>query len=241
MAEQCARTAEEGQRSRAQGALKDAREKFQTCARKGCPRAVQADCARWNDEVTESQPTVIIRAYGRNKDELANVHVLVDDTDVVLNGLALPLDPGAHSIRLSTEEGTTEQRVVLAAGEKNRAVSLSLAPKAPPPSQQHDDSAPKSAPIPLTTYVLGGAAVVTLGTGAVFWGIGSSDHAALAASCAPSGTCSRDSVTSAKTELVVGDVLMAATVVLAAGALYYALTRGSAQSTDARFDPVVRF
>ena len=239
IAEQCARTAEEGQRSRAQGALRASRESFQTCARKGCPRAVQADCARWLDEVTESQPTVVIRAYGKDKAELENAHVLVDETETVANGLALPLDPGAHVIRLSTEDGTAEQRVVLTEGEKGRVVSLSLAPKEAPPLPPPPPA--QSPPVPVLTYALGGAAIVTLGTGAVLWGVGASDRSGLAASCAAGGTCSRSAVSSAKTELVVGDVLVATSVLLAAGAVYFFLTRKSATVDSAAFEPVLRF
>ncbi len=234
VAEQCARTAEEGQRSRAQGALRASRESFQTCARKGCPRAVQADCARWLDEVTESQPTVVIRAYGKDKEELSNPHVSVDETDVVANGLALPLDPGAHVIRLSTDDGTAEQRVVLTEGEKGRVVSLSLAPKEPPPPPHPPP--PTSAPIPVLTYALGGGAIVTLGTGAVLWGVGASDRSALAASCAPGGTCSRGAVSSARTELLVGDVLVVTSVLLAAGAVYFFLTRKSVTVDSTAFE-----
>jgi len=245
VAVQCAQTAEEGQRSRAQGALRSARDSFQSCARKGCPRAVQADCARWMEEVTESQPTVVIHAYGKDKAEIENAHVSVDDNDVVVNGMALSLDPGAHVIKLHTDDGTAEQRVVLAEGEKNRVVSLSLAPKETPPPPP-PPPAEKSAPIPILTYALGGAAVVTFGTGAVLWGVGASDHSALAASCAPGGTCSRGAVSSAKTELVVGDVLAVTSLALAAGAVYFFLTRKSVtvdatSATISAFDPVIRF
>ncbi len=239
VAEQCARTAEEGQRSRAQGALRASRESFQTCARKGCPRAVQADCARWMEEVTESQPTVVIHAYGKDKVELESPRVSIDDADVVASGLALPLDPGAHVIRLRTDDGTVEQRVVLAEGEKNRVVSLTLAPKDPPVPPPPPP--PKAAPVPVLTYALGGGAIVMLGTGAILWGVGASDHSALAASCAPGGTCSRSAVSSAKTELIVGDVLVAASVVLAAGAVYFFFTRKSDNVDTTAFEPVVRF
>ncbi len=239
VAVQCAQTAEEGQRSRAQGALRAARESFQTCARKACPRAVQADCARWMEEVTESQPTVVIHAYGKDKAEIENAHVSVDDTDVVVNGMALPLDPGSHVIRLRTDDGSIEQRVVLAEGEKNRVVSLSLAPKETPPPPPPPPA--KSAPIPLLTYALGGAAILTLGTGAALWGVGASDRSALAASCAPGGTCSRSAVSSAKTELVVGDILVGTSLVLAAGAVYFFLTRKTDTVNATAFEPVLRF
>lgn len=239
VAVQCAQTAEEGQRSRAQGALRAARESFLTCARKGCPRAVQADCARWMEEVTESQPTVVIHAYGKNKAEIETPHVSVDENDVVLNGMALPLDPGPHVIRLQTDEGTTEQRVVLTEGEKNRVVSLSLAPKETPPPPPPPIQ--KSPPIPVLTYGLGGAAIVTLGTGVVLWGLGASDHSALAASCAPGGTCARSAVSSARTELVVGDLLVATSVLLAAGAAYFFLNRKTDTVDATAFDPILHF
>jgi hypothetical protein len=58
----CAHAAEDGQRLRTEGKLREARESFTACAAERCPALVRSDCSGWLAEVEAAVPTVVIRA-----------------------------------------------------------------------------------------------------------------------------------------------------------------------------------
>jgi hypothetical protein len=235
--EQCAAQAEAGQRLRASGSLRGAREKFTSCGGKSCPRTVQTDCARWLEEVSMSLPSAIFRAYGRDKAEILSANVTIDDEPTTTNGIPYVLDPGPHTLRIQTEDGTAEEKFLLVLGEKNRNVSLRVpsaeATPFPPPAPP-----PESAPVVL--YVGVGLGLAAMTTGAILWGVGASDHSALQSSCAPAGVCSRDSVSSAQLKLIAGDLLFPVGLVLTGLAVYFIWQTPSA-TKSAYFQPWITF
>ena len=134
----CIEAHEDAQKLRGENKLARAKEKLLVCAADACPSLVKLDCTKWLPEVDRDQPTFIVRAkQGRN--DIADVRVLIDGVVVAkfLDGKAIPIDPGAHTLRLERAgDEPIEQQLVVASGEKNRLVKVVFAApavEAPPP------------------------------------------------------------------------------------------------------------
>ena len=70
---------------------------------------------------------------------------------------------------------------------------------------------------------MGGIGVALLGTGAVFWGVGSAERSNLREECASAASCTQSDIDAAKTKLVVGDVVAGVGVLAVAAGLWFAL------------------
>src|SRR5439155_22282912 len=101
----CVHGAEEGQRLRAQGKLREARDAFTACASERCPALVRSDCSGWLAEVEAGLPTVGVRAAPAEDQtrELYDVEVQVDGVTLTtrLDGRDLPVNPGEHHFAFS--------------------------------------------------------------------------------------------------------------------------------------------
>jgi hypothetical protein len=182
--QQCAAAAERAQDLRATGHLLRASIELRACLRATCPAFLRQDCAKWSADVEASLPTVVFRARDAGGRELTAVRVSVDGTPLAdhVDGLAKPLDPGAHRIRFDWQGAAPlEQDVVLFEGEKLRPIDARWAAEAPVAPVRHEVVWP---------WVLGGLGVATLGAGAVVTGIGLSDYRSLQQSCGRTGSCS---------------------------------------------------
>jgi hypothetical protein len=118
-----------GQALRKDGRLLDATRAFASCASVRCPSVVQAECARWHDEVTTATPTVVIDAVDPTGESLSSVAVRVDGRPVVdrLDGRPIAIDPGEHDLVLEADGGGRGvQRVLLLEGIKNRTIRVAL-------------------------------------------------------------------------------------------------------------------
>ncbi|MGH7297845.1 MAG: hypothetical protein ACRELB_23095, partial [Polyangiaceae bacterium] len=201
----CMDAYEHGQELRQQGKLREAREQMLACARDRCPALAQQDCSRWLGELEEAIPSIIQLARDRNEQDLVDVHVLVDGAPLTdhLDGKPLPIDPGEHTLRFERSgDRAVEQTVVVAAGEKNRIVSVVLAPAALVPSPP-GPSAASNGPS-AWSFVLAAAGLAAAGTSTYFEIKGLGDRQHLFETCA--GRCASSAVDSAYDELRVGDV-----------------------------------
>ncbi len=158
----------------------------------------------------QSLPSVVVSARDASGREVSDLHVLVDGIPLATapSGRATPIDPGAHTFRYESSQGpSTEERVTIREGEKNRAVSVILgaAPgpaAAPPPSSPSSSAAAR--PIPTLAWVLGGVGVAGL---AVLAGVGASslgDESALRETCAP--RCAEDDVAAIRVKHTIADI-----------------------------------
>ena len=178
-ATQCSKDAEDGQRLKAAGHLRDAREKFLTCSAPACPQIVQKDCSTWASEVLAAMPSIVIDAKDANGGDLAEVTVYFDDKLVTsrIDGKAIPIDPGPHKLRFERKgyEPVT-QDIIAKEGVRSRVVTVGFTrlagidhgPKSAPPPPPPSPPPPSPAPPDKTS---GGASkippIVVMSLGAV--------------------------------------------------------------------------
>ncbi len=116
------------------------------CAQDACPVAAKKDCADWLSEVEKALPSAVFVLLSGDGSESTQVRVLVDGRLVqsVLDGHAVTLDPGIHTVRFEPQQGNTvELRVTLSEGQKNKRVearvaALPAATKTPSQSSELD-------------------------------------------------------------------------------------------------------
>ncbi|HEY5240728.1 MAG TPA: hypothetical protein VIJ22_04645 [Polyangiaceae bacterium] len=200
--EECLDAFETAQHLRASGKLIEARDRLQVCGGAQCPALVRDDCAAWESEVLTAIPTVTLAARDGAGSDLLDVTVSVDGVRLTerLDGRAVPLDPGVHTLRFeSPGRVAQEQTLVVRAGEKNRAVSATLAadasgPGSMPSSPRPGEPAMTRRPIPWPVPVLAGVGVASLAAAAILYFPVVTQAHELRASCAPG--CSQETVDS---------------------------------------------
>lgn len=212
----CIAAADDGQKLRDDGKLKDARDKFISCADKACPAAIAKQCADWVGEVDHDTPTIAFRAKDATGKEIFDVQVEVDGQPISggISPKATAADPGSHKIRFTRADGTSvEETFLLRAAEKDRIIELTfkaagapVGPVTPPPIVTPPPSSgggagfrfPALAWVGLGVMVVGG-----VGTG-VFAVMASSDENKLRTTCAP--FCNPSEQSSIDTKLILANV-----------------------------------
>ncbi len=214
----CLTAHEQGQRARNDGHTGEARRQLVACARPACPALVEKDCSTLLAELEVEQPTLLLEARDETGNETLVLHVFVDGVRVdEREGLAVPVDPGEHTLRIELPgHPPLEQRVVARPREKNRRVVFSLARPQPPPP------ASSSAP-PTAAWVFSAVGVAALGSFAAFAISGKSLEHDDASSCAP--TCSDSTVSTVRAHYIAADVSLGVAAVSTAAALYFFLHR----------------
>lgn len=226
----CIASAEKAQRLRKDGHLRASREELVVCANEACPAAIASDCKRWLAEVDAAQPSVVVRALDGGGAEVFDVQVSVDGTPVAtrLDGRALPIDPGEHTMQYERAGAPQiSEHVVVREGERDRVLTATFASPAP---SRHG--------IPLATWVLGAAGIVSAGVGVTFWVLGTQDRNDLYASCGATRVCSSSDESPAKTKLLVGDIAVGVGVLALGAATWFALSsRDGTASVQAQATP----
>jgi hypothetical protein len=108
--------------------LTEAREQLRVCARAECPGFIAKDCAAWLKDVEPRIPSVVLIAKNAAGSDLVDVKVTVDGAPLAtkLDGLAVDVDPGAHTFAFEAPDGKVEQKVVIAEGGKAQRVSVAF-------------------------------------------------------------------------------------------------------------------
>ena len=185
----CSIAHESGQKAQREGGLRKAVEQFTACAADdGCPDVIRKDCMALRDDVTAALPTVTF-AVTDGAQEVTNVRVFVDDELVMsrLDGLAVPLDPGRHRLKLMLPQGRViASEVLLHEGQKNRLISVQTGKPAPPVPT---DTAPVEGQPSRSTsspalWAVSGVAVSALALGTTFALFGRAEEQAVV-DCAP--------------------------------------------------------
>jgi hypothetical protein len=243
----CVAASEEGQSLRDQGRLKDARDKFAACASNACPGAVRKDCAEWLAGVEDTLPSVVIAVVDAEERDIVRVRVTLDGKPLAesLDGRAITLDPGPHTLRLDAD-GTRGVEVSFLAreGERRRVVSARLprppgpraegAPPRPPP-------APARRPPPVAPIVVGSVGLAALGTFAVLGAVGEGEVSNLRQTCGVHHACAPVAVDTARNKLLAADVSLGVGLGAAAvaGGLFIAHFRTAARPMGPRVDVAI--
>lgn len=226
--EQCASAADQAQQLRDEGKYRRAREQLLICARDVCPGPIKSDCGKWLNEVDRDAPTVVFGARD-SKGDLSDVKVSMDGNPVQdkLDGKPVLVDSGEHTFKFEAKDGAVkEERVILRAAEKARAIVVTFGDAKPPIREpivaKEGDGGSLVLPI-----ALAGVAVVGIGSFAIFGIIGKGDVDDLQ-KCKPN--CPEADVDSARTKLIIADISLGVGVVAGAVAAYLFLTRPKAEA-----------
>lgn len=175
----CTAVAEDGQRARAAGQLLAARRLFLECSREDCPGLVRADCAQWATSVAESIPSIVIDARDSGGKDVGDVAVSVDDAvvTVTLDGKAIPVDPGPHTLVFARAGSPPiTEKVIIKEGARGRVIVVRFggapASDATPAAPARDDAtAAVATPRGHTgpPWVVVGVGTVIVGTGLFVW------------------------------------------------------------------------
>ncbi len=126
----CLSAASKGQTLRDAHKLIEAREQLRLCAAAQCPAVVQSDCAGWLADVERVLPTVVLSAKdaaGRDLVDVVKVSLDGQPLASVLDGQAVPVDPGMHTFRFERADGSaTTQQALVREGAKAQNVSAVL-------------------------------------------------------------------------------------------------------------------
>jgi hypothetical protein len=232
--------------------LLDARQRLLACGSVRCPVDVQKECVKELVLVEQSLPSIVLALRDEAGHDIVDARTFVDGEARALDGQALSLDPGRHAVRFEmTGCESAEQLVLLAEGEKNRAIVGTLrcggptppSSSAPPPSPTSSpassaaetpatSSVPSATPSRTLPLVLAGVGIVGLAGFAYFGLQGRADiDDVRSTGCAPS--CDRDAVMHARTKLLVADVLGGVGLV-SLGAAAWLFFSGSAPAPSKR-------
>jgi hypothetical protein len=210
---ECIAAADDGQRLRDEGKLGAARDKFLTCAAKGCPAVVAKQCGQWLEETDGEIPSISFRVLDREGKEILDARVIVDGRTISesVDARALSTDPGEHTVRVERDGAFVEEKVLLRPGEKNRIVELAFKPAAPvapaapavvaPPPAKPE---PTKLHVPLLGWIGVGVAVAGGVTTAAFAIMANDDESQLRSTCAPA--CPESERSAIDTKVLVANI-----------------------------------
>ncbi|HEY8076061.1 MAG TPA: hypothetical protein VIF62_18165 [Labilithrix sp.] len=130
---ECMASYANGQKLRGAGKLGDARAAYATCADLACPAKVRADCKLKGDAIDKLLPSVVVTAKDEKGADVVDANVEIDGKLVSdrLTGKPVPMDTGAHVIKITPKDGEPlEQKILVVEGEKNRVVNFVVKAKA---------------------------------------------------------------------------------------------------------------
>ena len=198
------------------------------CGSSVCPAAVRDDCARWFAEVQAATPSLVVSFTDADGTERGDVSVAIDGETraATLDGRALPVDPGAHRVLVSTARGERfSTSVLVREGEHDRRIDVQAPPRTP--------AAPPR-PVPPLAWGLGGVGLAGLATWGGFGLAALYAHPGLESTlsrCKPS--CSSSDVSTVRTRFAVADIAAGVGVVSLAGAAYVFFTRPAVSGSPA--------
>ncbi len=239
----CIDAAEAAQKLRTSGKPVEARAELLKCTRDACPKVVRDDCTSWIAEVDKETPSVVVRARSP-KDEDVDGAIAIDGVTVKarVDGAPIAVDPGPHEVKLVPTDaafGESTQKVIVAAGEKNRIVTLAVTPKGQKPKDVvvEQGSPAKPASKAWIGWTLTGVGVASWAAFAVLQVVAQGEYSDMKASpCGLNATCGPDVLDPIRTKFVASGVLLGiggAFLVSGVAVLIVTATGGSAPKAAA--------
>jgi hypothetical protein len=240
---ECVKASDQGQALRIDGHLFAAREQLLVCADASCPATVRSSCADWLASLDAQLPTLVFVVKEPDGRDVAGARVWVDGKALPasVDGRAVAIDPGTHTLRVAAPTGeAVEQTVVVREGEVRRPVQVTLTRRAPA-TDEPSPSAPAGATTSWTAWGFAIGAGVAWATFGAFALSGHLQYKDLEASC--DHKCGDDAYSPVNTKFIVADVALGVAVVATGIATWLFLTSPRTPSaTRARlWAPVVSF
>lgn len=236
----CLDASEKAQQLKIDGKLVEAREQLALCSQKACPKLVRQDCTQWMSELLTALPSVVPAAKDRKGRDIVDVRVSVDGKVLTetLDGKALVIDPGVHSLHFETSGAPArDETVVVKPGEKNRIVTVTFAtgdddaatPSGPAAGTDAQTGPTSSSSAPVAAYVFGSLGVAALGAALIVQLGANSDAGNLRDTCAPK--CKQSDVDDIQTKYTIAGVTAGVGGALViTGALLFLLRGGGSGS-----------
>ena len=225
----CMAAASKGQELRDEGKLVDAKPFFQQCAESSCPAPIPGYCAEWLGDLNKKMPTVVFRASDESGRDIADASAEIDGKRTVpVDGRAVEIDPGKHSIKI-TRAGSKpfEDVIIVAQSEKDRIVVAKLAAAAAQPvvvaPVKKEEPAKSGGGIPTATIVSWGIGGVALLSFAGFGLKARVDYDDYEARCG--NRCAESERDTVATSVLIADISLVVAVVAAGVGTYFLLTR----------------
>jgi hypothetical protein len=175
---------------------------------------------------------VVIHAVDAAGGDIVGARAVVDGArlDGALDGRAVAIDPGEHTLRVEAEAGArfVEQRIVIREGERDRLLPLRFLEGA--------DARPR--PVPAGAWVLGGVGAAAITGGALLWAVGRSERGTLYTTCGVSHGCAEGDVDSARAKLVAGDIMFGVGLAAVGAAVWWGVSGASAARSPVAILPV---
>jgi hypothetical protein len=180
--------------------LRAERSQLLVCAAGSCPGDIRQECVRRVDEVNTAIPTIIFEVRDAAGNDLSAVKVTMDTEALAdrLEGIALSIDPGAHTFTFETAgQSAVQKHFVIREAQKERREVISfgaMGKESVSPQPDLGQPLPASAPLSDGHSGLGtqkilaigaaGVGIVGLGAGAVFGGLAWSKRDSARSVCA---------------------------------------------------------
>jgi hypothetical protein len=239
---ECTLASNESVKLRSAHKLREARAELLVCVAASCPAEVREECSRQMDRLTAAIPTIVFEVKDATGHELSAVKVTMDGEVVAdhLDGTALTLDPGSHTMTFETSgQPPVTQTILFHEGDKDRHVPVVIGTLPPQPSVS--PAATSTAPREssgrsrrLIGLVLGSVGVAGVAVGGVFGAMGFSSWSSATKACPTHDNCPANAVndrSNAVTFSTVSDVGFIAGGVLVAGGLALFFTAPKDPST----------
>jgi hypothetical protein len=231
----CITAYEQTQTLRKDGKPLASRAQAAVCSRESCPALLTKDCTKWLAELDAVIPTVVLDPRTPAGALRADTRVKVDGAPLneKIEGKPVALEAGAHTFVFEADGAApVERALVLKEGERNKKITVTLAPASPSSAGSSADR-----PVPIGVWIFGGATVVALGVSAVFAIDGLGKKSDLD-TCKP--RCAASDVDAMSSSFTLADVALGAGVMAGAAAVYLFLTRPTAESGAATTSGVAR-
>jgi hypothetical protein len=191
------------------GRLIEARDRLATCSARACPRAVRQDCADRLHAIDAVVPSIALVAKDADGTPVPTATLTIDGAarPEALDGTAIPVDPGMHTLTVNAAgRAAVSVRVTLAQGDQvRRDVVFKPVPVTARPASANDaDSTQPQAPAAVETeapasgrsgvprwvgWSLAGAGVASVALGVVFGAEAMHDKSSFITTCHPDGWC----------------------------------------------------
>jgi hypothetical protein len=105
-----------------------ARDALRICASSSCPGFITKDCTDWLKDVDSRVPSVVFTAKNAAGADVTDVKVTMDGNPVAdkIDGIAIDVDPGAHTFVFEGADGRAEQKVVVPEGTKAQHIGVTF-------------------------------------------------------------------------------------------------------------------